>query len=137
MVVYMCQSKLWELGVDRKAWCAAVHRATKSRTPLTKQLNQTELIMSMLLSQFIPPSPSAAVSMSPFSMSASPWLNSIPLCVCVCVRIYHTFFIYSSQALFPFKINLFILIGGLLLYSIVVVFAIHRHESAMGAHVSP
>ena len=30
-----------------------------------------------------------------------------------------------------------ILIGGQLLYSIVVVFAIHSHESAMGVHVSP
>ena len=35
------------------------------------------------------------------------------------------------------KINLFILIGGDLLYNIVVVFAIHWRESAMGVHVSP
>ena len=35
------------------------------------------------------------------------------------------------------KINLFILIGGSLLYNTVVVFAIHWHESAMGVHVSP
>ena len=35
------------------------------------------------------------------------------------------------------KINLFILIGGWLLYNIVVVFAIHWHESAMGVHVFP
>ena len=35
-----------------------------------------------------------------------------------------------------FKINLYILIGGQLFYSIVVVFAIHQHESAMGVHVS-
>ena len=35
-----------------------------------------------------------------------------------------------------FQINLFILIGGYLLYSIVVGFAIHWHESAMGVHVS-
>ena len=32
---------------------------------------------------------------------------------------------------------LFILIGGELLYNIVVVFAIHWHESAMGVHVFP
>ena len=32
---------------------------------------------------------------------------------------------------------LIILIGGKLLYSIVVIFAIHWHESAMGVHVSP
>ena len=41
------------------------------------------------------------------------------VCVCVCL------------------INLFILTGGYLLYSIVVGFAIHWHESAMGIHVFP
>ena len=46
------------------------------------------------------------------------------------------FILVSSIKLF-FSINLFILIGGLLLYNIVVVFAIHWHESAMGVHVSP
>ena len=35
------------------------------------------------------------------------------------------------------KIDLFILIGGQLLYSIVVVFAIHWHEPAMDLHVFP
>ena len=42
-----------------------------------------------------------------------------------------------SQGLLIFLINLFILIGGSLLYNIRVVFAIHWHESAMGVHVSP
>ena len=28
-------SKLWEIEKDRKAWCAAVHRVTKSQTQLS------------------------------------------------------------------------------------------------------
>ena len=38
---------------------------------------------------------------------------------------------------FFLKINLFILIGGYLLYNIVVIFAMHWHKSAMGVHVFP
>ena len=31
----MSLSKFWELVVDREAWCAAVHRITKSQTQLS------------------------------------------------------------------------------------------------------
>ena len=44
---------------------------------------------------------------------------------------------YTAQWIFSFFFHLFLLVGGLLLYNIVVVFAIHWHESAMDLHVFP
>ena len=31
-VIDMSFSKLWELAIGREAWCAVVHRVTKSQT---------------------------------------------------------------------------------------------------------
>ena len=31
----MSLSKLWELVVDREAWCAVIHRIAKSRTQVS------------------------------------------------------------------------------------------------------
>ena len=38
----MCLSRLWEFGIDREAWCAAIHGVAKSRTRLRDWTEQDE-----------------------------------------------------------------------------------------------
>ena len=33
--MHVCLSELWELVMDREAWCAAIHEVSKSRTRLS------------------------------------------------------------------------------------------------------
>ena len=60
----------------------------------------------------------------------------------VCIKDYSPLnylnIVFENQFIFFFLFfHLFLLVGGQLLYNIIVVFAIHWHESAMDLHVFP
>ena len=72
------QCSCLETPRDGGAWWAAISGVTHSRAPLKRlsSSSSSSMYISMLLFQFVPPSPSLSVSTHPFSTSGSllsPW----------------------------------------------------------------
>ena len=81
-----------ENPMDGGAQQAAVHGVTRVRhdiatKPSSIYFTHDSVYISMLLSQFAPPSPSPTMTTSPFStrLISTIFLDSICVCVCVCV----------------------------------------------------
>ena len=90
-----------ENPMDRGTWWSTLHGATRVRhdiatKPSSIYFTHDSVYISMLLSQFAPPSPSPTMTTSPFStrLISTIFLDSICVCVCVCVcvNIWYLFF---------------------------------------------